>query len=353
MNFSDTDMLDAAEVTASKEMLDKVGSRYSLIWISFVYFYFFFGELAFAYYEWGILHNEELKKPSAALVDLPIFWHLVFMLVSLLAFFLIAQAMAAKERTRLLALRQSFDVSMQKFMQGRLVGGKAREYFTREVTHELKTPLQLILISSDLLDHVIQNPHEPDAKEDALDSIKRIRESVEQIQRQLEDLKGFTGDGGLSLLVSEFKVQDLVKKSSDSFKNTAKKKNLEFSVEVDEQTAKAEICSDLLRLQQIISNLIHNSIKYTENGFVKVAFKIKNGNVHVIVTDTGVGIPSDELNLVREPFIRGSNVSSISGSGIGLAIVTKLLNKLGGKLILAPNPSGGTVAEAIFPRSLK
>jgi len=109
------------------------------------------------------------------------------------------------------------------------------------------------------------------------------------------------------------------------------KVHFEIQNEIDRETT---ILTDEIRLRQILDNLIGNAIKFTQEGSIRVEVKKENENVHFSVSDTGIGIPSDQQLAIFERFIQAEHhtKNNFGGTGLGLAISKNLIELLGGKI---------------------
>lgn len=116
-----------------------------------------------------------------------------------------------------------------------------------------------------------------------------------------------------------------------------------------------ELAVDLGKLRQIVENLVGNAIKYTPSGEVKVCASVRNDGhetpeLHIVVDDTGIGIPDDVQDRVFEPFFRATPASERKdGLGLGLAIVKSLVTKLGGRVELQSRAGKGTTVTVTVP----
>ena len=111
---------------------------------------------------------------------------------------------------------------------------------------------------------------------------------------------------------------------------------------------------DVEQLERIILNILSNAIKYNKvNGNIDVVVKDKNEEVHIEVSDTGVGIPKDKIDIIFDRFERFDNKNAAikEGSGIGLSIVKKLVDALGGKIEIKSEVDKGTTVRLIFKKS--
>jgi len=111
-----------------------------------------------------------------------------------------------------------------------------------------------------------------------------------------------------------------------------------------------EIAGDPELLYQAFSNLISNAFKYSrENGIVTLSADAKDGFVEITIADRGLGIPRDELNRIREPYYRASNVGSIPGTGMGLHLVDEIVRHHRGRLEIDSEEGRGTRVVVTLP----
>ena len=133
-------------------------------------------------------------------------------------------------------------------------------------------------------------------------------------------------------LVSEMKevsLRDVITTCVDGHVSSATRKGLGFKVEVPEGLP--TISGSAPRLQQVLNNLIGNSIKYTSEGTITLRVSVREKDICVDVIDTGIGIPRDEVNKIFDDFYRGSNVET-QGTGLGLSIAKRIVEAHGGKI---------------------
>ena len=109
--------------------------------------------------------------------------------------------------------------------------------------------------------------------------------------------------------------------------------------------------TDREKLRQIILNLLDNALKFTERGEIKIAASQQNGSFKLAVSDTGIGIPKEELNKIFEEFHRGdsSSTKNYRGTGLGLAIVKQFANLLGGEVAVESEVGKGSVFTVTLP----
>ena len=135
----------------------------------------------------------------------------------------------------------------------------------------------------------------------------------------------------------------------------ANKKNISLHVDVDEMLP-LELSGDMLRLMQVINNLVSNAIKYTEQGFVSIrvrwmATDASTGLLKVEVEDTGIGIKEEHISQIDSRFYGRDKDREqyVQGMGLGLSIVTKLLELMGSRLVIQSEVGKGTEVVIRIP----
>lgn len=219
------------------------------------------------------------------------------------------------------------------------------------LAHELKNPLTAIMGFSKLL--LKQNQKLTQGKDAALSL--RFTEQVIENSKQLLSLINNALEmsryeaGQIKLNLEETCVRSLIKTVIEAIEPSARFKNIEIIVDCDR--APELIISDPIRLQQIITNLVSNALRYTESGQIKISCQSDQKVWSLIVTDTGRGISPEEREQIFQPYYRaGSENNYVSGStGLGLAIVAKLVELLQGEINLASQIGKGSIFTIILP----
>jgi signal transduction histidine kinase len=112
------------------------------------------------------------------------------------------------------------------------------------------------------------------------------------------------------------------------------------------------VVTDQNLLHHIVSNLLSNAVRYSPAGTtITVRVTGDAWQIHLAVEDQGIGIPPADRDRIFDPFERGSNVGQIKGNGLGLNIVKRLTDLLGGSITLRPLPGGGTCFTLVLPHS--
>lgn len=217
-----------------------------------------------------------------------------------------------------------------------------RDDFIVMTSHELKTPLTVILANLQLLQQIMS----------ADKNVSFVNTSLKQVLK----LSGLVSDlldvskiqsGSLELNTSLFNLQVLVKEIVNNLQKTAKDHKLVFKDKVH----KLMLNADQKRIEQVIINFISNSIKYMPSpGDIVIETHQKDGNVILSVRDTGIGIPEKDLNNIFMRFYRVSgSASSFSGSGIGLFVSSEIIKAHRGRIWVESKIGKGSVFYFSIP----
>lgn len=221
-----------------------------------------------------------------------------------------------------------------KMLNETLKYDKLRTEFFANMSHEFKTPLNLILGTVQLMENKINNNINIEI-EDRKKYLRVLKKNSYRLLRLTNNILDITKNdsGNLELNMKNVNIvsviEDIVLSTSEYIQN----KNLEliFDTEIEE---KITAC-DLDMIERIILNLISNAIKFTKEGDrISVTIKDKGNTIEISVKDTGIGIPEDEIGQIFEPFkqVDKSLQRNNEGSGIGLAIVKSLIDSHDGKI---------------------
>jgi signal transduction histidine kinase/CheY-like chemotaxis protein len=224
------------------------------------------------------------------------------------------------ERERKLDLEQSLRVEAEE-------ANRLKDEFLATVSHELRTPLNSIIGWVTML----RGGRLPDeAGQRALEAIERSAKSQSQLIEDLLDVSRIIS-GKLKLKLQPIDLGSVINAAVETIRPSAELKNIEMQTRLNPQTGL--ISGDYDRLQQVIWNLLSNAVKFTpKNGKIEVALEQREGQIEVIVSDTGRGISPDFLPFVFDRFRQadGSITRKFTGLGLGLAIVRHLVELHGG-----------------------
>lgn len=215
---------------------------------------------------------------------------------------------------------------------------ESRHKLLLSVSHDIKSPLSSILGYLELWKN----------KEGKAKEVQSMQNSGRHILSLLENLLEFSSleQGSMQATHTNFNLHDLCSEIYEMFLPQAEKKKLKLTFTAD----RIRINSDLMKIKQIIINLISNAIKYTDSGIIELSCIYDNGNIVISVNDTGVGIPYDKLEEIYKPFIRVEDNNAMAhGSGLGMYVVKGLINMLNGEININSKVGTGTQIEVLIP----
>lgn len=224
---------------------------------------------------------------------------------------------------------------------------KSREQLISTVSHDLKTPLSTIVGYSELLGNSDVN-----SKQSYF--IKNIKNSSEYITQLVQDLLDFSQieAGKITIEKVPFLLPEIIDGVAKSIQTVYKQKNIDLIINVDEKL-NTRIVGDPFRLKQILSNIIGNAYKFTEEGFIKIsAYTIENDDFFVVsIQDSGIGIEKGNQKLVFEEFAQANEgiEKKYGGTGLGLSICQKIISILGGSLNLESTFGKGSTFQIQLP----
>lgn len=231
----------------------------------------------------------------------------------------------------------------------------ARSEFLANISHELRTPLNGILGMLQIMATTEMTAEQRDCVETALDSSRTLL-------WVLNDILEFTRVrcAGLEFTAKAFSPGEIAESVLQAFRHRATHKGLTLTCTVDESVPGCLI-GDGARLRQILFHLMGNAVKFTDKGNVRLEVQAlpfgRTGEqitLLFMVSDTGIGIPDDKLAGVFVPFIQadGSSSRRHQGLGLGLAVVRRIVECMGGSAALESTPGQGTTAYVGMPFGL-
>lgn len=218
------------------------------------------------------------------------------------------------------------------------------------ISHEIRNPLNTIIGISRLL-------NEPVSEKERELYVNCLLETSENLLELLNNILDFSKleSGELHFTYKSTHLPTAVKKALSGFETLAKSKGLNFTFETDNSFPSLVIV-DLVKVIQIIVNLVSNSIKFTEQGSVTIELKVEDLNnsrviVKCVVKDTGIGIPEEKLNSIFEAFeqVSGDINMKYGGTGLGLSISQKLIHAMNGRLTVKSELGAGSEFSFLLP----
>lgn len=224
-----------------------------------------------------------------------------------------------------------------------------RAQFVRIVTHELRAPVT----GSQSLLRVLSRNIAGQLTPQQLDIVNRLDTRMDRLLNLISDLLDFAATKSAPRHDKEESLDLLpvLQAVVDRLMPAAQEKHLSLTYEAPHDQA-LPVCATEAGLDRIFDNLIGNAIKYTpENGSIEVRVEHQFSSVLVIVEDTGIGIPEEEISKLGEEFFRAPNAreSGIMGTGLGLAIVKQLIDNFGGLMRVQSQVNVGTTFTVTLP----
>lgn len=262
--------------------------------------------------------------------------------------------------------KQEIEHAKQEIAKARDIAenaSKAKGMFLANMSHELRTPLNGILGFTQLFK---KNRSLPAVVQPG---IEVIHKSAQHLLMLVNDILDFTKmeTNHISIKDEFFFWDDFILPISELFKVQANHKYLDFIYQADQNMPQAFI-ADKFRLKQVLLNLLSNSIKFTEKGYVKLIVELKDSSIQndfvlakFRILDTGIGIEKDKQQIIFEPFQQISSVHQfIEGTGLGLSITQKIVALMGSSIqVISPIPEtefkleGAIGTEFCFELKLK
>jgi PAS domain S-box-containing protein len=261
------------------------------------------------------------------------------------------RAAAAERRARelgeLLEQLRLQSAELDRRRQEAELANRTKSEFLAAMSHELRTPLNAIGGYAELLSLGLRGPL-TDAQQDDL---KRIRLSQQRLLGIINDILNFSRveAGRLAYDLGPVAIREVFEAVAPLIGLQARDKGLSCSVEPCDAVAYA----DRAKVEQILVNLLSNAVKFTPAGGSISATCLANGvDIHLRVTDTGVGIPDDQLDTIFEPFVQiGRGLTRpLEGTGLGLAISRDLAAGMNGELTVESTLGAGSTFTLTIPK---
>lgn len=260
--------------------------------------------------------------------------------------------------------RKQTEAALERARDRAESANEAKSQFIATISHEIRTPLNAIIGMSSFL----AESEASEASEETKDLAETIYSSGRSLLFLVNDILDFSKieAGRLDLEVQEYPLRLLIEDCVKLFRLRAEEKGVELSLDLDSSIPEYAL-GDMERLRQIIQNLLANALKFTDAGHVTIVVRLKDGAsfpegrapnrgarigyldqaehdyLEVIVSDTGIGIPSDQQHQLFEAFsqIDASATRRHGGSGLGLVISKRLVHAMGGEIWLESEAGEG------------
>jgi len=220
---------------------------------------------------------------------------------------------------------------------------RLKSQFLSNMSHEIRTPMNAILGFAEMLQDPELNIEEKDR---FLDVIIRSGDNLLRLINDIIDISKIEA-GQLRIIYSDCRINELFT-DLDGFFNKElirlRKERLTFYIQAGKPEPDFTVYTDPVRLRQIITNLVGNAIKFTDEGFIELGYRVRGEKIEFYVRDSGIGIPVDHQKLIFDRFgqVKEAASRNLTGTGLGLTISKNLVELLGGTMWLDSFPGEGS-----------
>jgi signal transduction histidine kinase len=219
---------------------------------------------------------------------------------------------------------------------------RSQDQFVSNASHELRTPLAVMMAESDYI------LNRESSREDLIAHISGINKDLQKLNHMITGLLELTWlEKGEAIRFTRIRGDELLLDAIQQIRGKFPDRKVKPTIEYSENENDLMIRGNQGLLLTVFLNLLENAFKFsTDDVSVKLALFAEG--MTITISDQGIGIPEEEIQEIFKPFIRGSNVRHIPGSGIGLSIVYRIVQLHGGDLKITSSAGKGTAVELIF-----
>lgn len=214
------------------------------------------------------------------------------------------------------------------------------ELFIANAVHEIRTPVQTVIGTLDLLSDTRLNKEQ-------IEYVRQIRYGADVLLALVNDILDFSKLKSHKLLIENipYNVKTLTENVAHLIGIEAYNKEIEVVTDIDYSNIPDTVSGDPTRIQQILLNLLKNAVKFTNCGYIHLELTRQNENLLFLVTDSGIGVSEDKMDSLFKSYYQGDSsfTRKYGGSGLGLAICKLLVKKMNGSIGVKKNPYGGSI----------
>ncbi|MEQ9666785.1 ATP-binding protein [Coleofasciculus sp. G2-EDA-02] len=237
--------------------------------------------------------------------------------------------------------------SLRQELEAEKEFSELKSRFIQTVSHEFRTPLNMIYVSAQLL----ARSHDGLSEETCNQLLQRTDKAVRRITKILDDVLVFSKASAdkLELSPTLIDIEQFCQNVVEDYQVIAgSRKTIHFNC----QRRNHSVCLDEKLLYQILGNLLSNAINYSlPDSTIELSLTYEGNNISFRIQDQGIGIPREDLSHIFDPFHRARNVSNLSGTGLGLSIVQKAVELHGGTIKVESEVGVGTTFTVTLPLS--
>ena len=224
---------------------------------------------------------------------------------------------------------------------------RAKSDFLAVVSHELRTPLNAIMGYSDILDAGISGP----VTQEQHRQLAKVRASARHLLQLIEEILSYARleSGGIELELERTTVSAIMDGAAAVMEFMAQSKNLDLQLHFPQDDSAFWI--DAPKARQVLVNLLSNAVKFTDRGAVDLTGSVENDQVRFDVTDTGVGMSSEQVQRIFDPFVQGEPPTTrrSGGTGLGLSVARRFARLLGGEITVRSALGEGSTFTVRLP----
>ena len=247
------------------------------------------------------------------------------------------------EKEQLKKINSRLNVALLKASESE----RLTQSFLANISHEIRTPMNSILGFSQLLETV-----EADS-DDYREYVRQVIKGGQQLLTILDSIINLSKieSGVVKPVLEPISINKILIETFELYKVLAQRKDLIMHLELDEKHDDLEMVTDRALFQLVLNNLLSNAIKYTNEGFVNLGYRQKDEEIEFYVSDTGIGIATENIEAVFKPFrqVNMNHAETSGGAGLGLAIVKKILVILNGRIQLHSELGRGSTFYITMP----